>query len=1045
MRKRKKNKLVNMDTRQWPLVVSPGLCRCERSFCDTNMLNNTKLNPLARRGYENMLPEIRGQLSSCQLIQCNEIIWAPNNVPKPIDVSKSCGAPPIKQSQAKIIEKIIMSIASIFILTLCKPIIIRLTEASSLGHSTNTNEYQTNPIQVRHDKVASQLVYPNQEARIIRQTSQEQAKQASQMPSEPAPIVDSGTGHTEEIKWILTLVYLAIFIIGVIGNVCNCLVIADSRNRYMKTATNYYLFSLSVSDLLLLIFGLPHDLVNLWHPLPYLFNEFVCISRGWISEASTYASVLVIVAFTVERYLAICHPLRAHTLSRLSRSIKMIILIWLVASSCALVVVMQFGIQTIIVNDDTPATSLQSNIAPAAALEQQARISEPLTVVDQESTSNHTVKTRAIAQCTTVALNETIFELSVLIFFIIPMAVITILYVKLGYHLRQKTFIIKQNRLAREQNLHNLSDVTVDKQQHQHQQHQSSHLLSVSNFYDNTADDAHKGNEDGAQIQPLSGSRCSLAPRASTYPTANTGTSNEPSGPQLADTNLSPRHRLADDECHQHKEQPDEGVQHHNQDNRKGLKARLACCLSICQQHDSGTATKGPSYTFRSLSFSRNNKADSGRVSSSAKRHTGRLSRKCLPVLTTTSTGTACRLAVDCSDAELSLTADALATYNNNESSIWFEPSDTNNGTVINRHQQDQSAVYSGSSFECKSDNNVSMEAARRCDSEAIEARQIISSGELSGSSERSSDACRGAGPSVSTSSSDSDELPAPTDHGSSLVLSSPESSDGSGGGRGRDEPGAKSKMVAIDGTKIGSATIEVARNFRAGVEHENGHKTFSNDAQDEHLTPAGQRDWCRPGQAHNGGHHERHKDGNQYKAGAKTQREPPAGQTREHVGGGGGPDLGSAPPGAAGPLTRCPEPERRPGDTGARRGGRAKGRHCKRRAKTKTNEPHIKRVSSEADGRAAARQASVRSGCAPITLAVGPAQRAPGQPGASRDGSCTSSTWRVSAAAGKANDKSQLAASSSSSGQHSAKRAIALNSTVNTASMQSVIKMLGK
>jgi len=40
---------------------------------------------------------------------------------------------------------------------------------------------------------------------------------------------------------------------GVIGNVTTCVVIA--RNSYMHTATNYYLFSLAISDMLSLVFG----------------------------------------------------------------------------------------------------------------------------------------------------------------------------------------------------------------------------------------------------------------------------------------------------------------------------------------------------------------------------------------------------------------------------------------------------------------------------------------------------------------------------------------------------------------------------------------------------------------------------------------------------------------------------------------------------------------------------------------------------------------------------------------------------------------------
>lgn len=51
----------------------------------------------------------------------------------------------------------------------------------------------------------------------------------------------------------ITLVYGIIFVSGLIGNVCTCLVITG--NKHMHTATNYYLFNLAVADLLTLILG----------------------------------------------------------------------------------------------------------------------------------------------------------------------------------------------------------------------------------------------------------------------------------------------------------------------------------------------------------------------------------------------------------------------------------------------------------------------------------------------------------------------------------------------------------------------------------------------------------------------------------------------------------------------------------------------------------------------------------------------------------------------------------------------------------------------
>lgn len=51
----------------------------------------------------------------------------------------------------------------------------------------------------------------------------------------------------------MTLIYAAIFITGVVGNVSICHVI--TKNQSMQTTTNYYLFSLAVSDLSLLVLG----------------------------------------------------------------------------------------------------------------------------------------------------------------------------------------------------------------------------------------------------------------------------------------------------------------------------------------------------------------------------------------------------------------------------------------------------------------------------------------------------------------------------------------------------------------------------------------------------------------------------------------------------------------------------------------------------------------------------------------------------------------------------------------------------------------------
>ena len=69
----------------------------------------------------------------------------------------------------------------------------------------------------------------------------------------------------------ITFFYVIIFISGIIGNVAVCLVIV--KNKSMHTATNYYLFSLAISDLMILVLGKLKLRLN---PVITNFSFFFC-------------------------------------------------------------------------------------------------------------------------------------------------------------------------------------------------------------------------------------------------------------------------------------------------------------------------------------------------------------------------------------------------------------------------------------------------------------------------------------------------------------------------------------------------------------------------------------------------------------------------------------------------------------------------------------------------------------------------------------------------------------------------------------------------
>lgn len=51
---------------------------------------------------------------------------------------------------------------------------------------------------------------------------------------------------------------------------------------------------------------------------------------------TSYTSVLTIVAFSMERYLAICHPLHSYAMSGLKRAVRIIAVVWMISFLAAL-------------------------------------------------------------------------------------------------------------------------------------------------------------------------------------------------------------------------------------------------------------------------------------------------------------------------------------------------------------------------------------------------------------------------------------------------------------------------------------------------------------------------------------------------------------------------------------------------------------------------------------------------------------------------------------------------------------------------------------
>ncbi|XP_023680164.1 growth hormone secretagogue receptor type 1-like [Paramormyrops kingsleyae] len=126
----------------------------------------------------------------------------------------------------------------------------------------------------------------------------------------------------------ITITCALLFLIGVTGNVMTILVVTMYKD--MRTTTNLYLSSMALSDLLIFI-CMPLDLYRIWRYRPWNFGDLLCKLFQFISESCTYSTILSITALSVERYFAICFPLRAKVLVTKGRVRGIILLLWIVA------------------------------------------------------------------------------------------------------------------------------------------------------------------------------------------------------------------------------------------------------------------------------------------------------------------------------------------------------------------------------------------------------------------------------------------------------------------------------------------------------------------------------------------------------------------------------------------------------------------------------------------------------------------------------------------------------------------------------------------
>lgn len=126
----------------------------------------------------------------------------------------------------------------------------------------------------------------------------------------------------------ITALYSAVCAVGLLGNVL--VMFGIVRYTKMKTATNIYIFNLALADALAtstLPFQSAKYLMETWP-----FGELLCKAVLAIDYYNMFTSIFTLTMMSVDRYIAVCHPVKALDFRTPAKAKLINICIWVLAS-----------------------------------------------------------------------------------------------------------------------------------------------------------------------------------------------------------------------------------------------------------------------------------------------------------------------------------------------------------------------------------------------------------------------------------------------------------------------------------------------------------------------------------------------------------------------------------------------------------------------------------------------------------------------------------------------------------------------------------------
>lgn len=142
------------------------------------------------------------------------------------------------------------------------------------------------------------------------------------------------------VSIVVPVLFGIIIILGLFGNAL--VVIVVSANQQMRSTTNLLIINLAIADLCFIVFCVPFTATD--YILPFWpFGDLWCKMVQYLIVVTAYASVYTLVLMSLDRFLAVVHPIASMSVRTERNAIAAIGITWIIILVTSIPVFLSHG------------------------------------------------------------------------------------------------------------------------------------------------------------------------------------------------------------------------------------------------------------------------------------------------------------------------------------------------------------------------------------------------------------------------------------------------------------------------------------------------------------------------------------------------------------------------------------------------------------------------------------------------------------------------------------------------------------------------------